>query len=243
MTPTHSSATAERSAFLGPFHDRREMLLGGILAALAGATGAAAWLYSSGWYVTFMTGNTERMVLENVKGRPHLAVTAAATIVAFLIGVIVATLARLWLWRKARHGATVLTAASTVAAWGADATIYGGHPTLAVAPVLCLAFGLGALNTSISRRGEVVMPLSYVTGTLVKIGQGAALHVAGVRRWAWVAQVTTYAGFLIGAGVGGVGFAVFGVESSLLTLAVFAVAIAFVTWWLDHPGFLVRDVH
>ncbi len=219
------------------------MVLAAVLAALAGMMGAAAWLHSSGWYVTFMTGNTQRAVLENVKGRYDLALTAGASILVFLLGVMVATVARLRVWRKARHGATMLTAASTVAAWACDAGLYGDRRPLAAVPILCLAFGLGALNTAISRRGEVVMPLSYVTGTLVKIGQGAALHLAGERPWAWVAHASTYVGFLVGVAIGGAAFATFGVESSLLTLALFAVAVAVVTWRLDHAGFLIRDGH
>ncbi len=168
------STVATTRAVLGPFYDFREMILAAVLAALAGATGAAAWLYSAGWYVTFMTGNTERMVLEHYRGAHQLGFTALATVVAFCCGVVVATLARIGLWRKARHGATVLTAASTTTAYVWDSAINTTDQDYGAGPVLCLAFGLGALNTSISRKGEVVMPLSYVTGTLVKIGQAPA---------------------------------------------------------------------
>lgn len=237
------STVATTRAVLGPFYDFREMILAAVLAALAGATGAAAWLYSAGWYVTFMTGNTERMVLEHYQGAHRLGFTALATVVAFCCGVVVATLARIALWRKARHGATVLTAASTTTAFVWDSAINTTDQDYGAGPVLCLAFGLGALNTSISRKGEVVMPLSYVTGTLVKIGQGAGLHLAGVKRWGWVAHATTYAGFLAGAAIGGALFTVFGENNSLATLAVVAAIIAVVTWRLDHPKFLVRDRH
>ena len=53
----HSPPTTPHPA-LCPYHDGREMALGIVLAALAGAMGAAAWLHTDGWYVTFMTGNT-----------------------------------------------------------------------------------------------------------------------------------------------------------------------------------------
>ncbi|MEE3852042.1 YoaK family protein [Gordonia sp. LSe1-13] len=244
MTTTHAPPPSQtRKELLGPFYDSREMILAAVLAALAGATGAAAWLYSSGWYVTFMTGNTERLVLEHIKGAHALGLTALVTVLVFVLGVIVATLARVHLWRKARHGATVLTAGSTVAASAWDGSFNSASQEFGVGPVLCLAFGLGALNTSISRKGEVVMPLSYVTGTLVKIGQGVGLHIAGKKRWGWVAHASTYAGFLAGAGVGGLLFNAFNVQNSLRTLAVVAVAIAALTWRLDHPKFLKRDLH
>ncbi|MCF3938264.1 YoaK family protein [Gordonia tangerina] len=244
MTTTHAPPTSQtRKEVLGPFYDSREMLLAAVLAGLAGATGAAAWLYSSGWYVTFMTGNTERMVLEHIQGAHVLGFTALVTVLTFVLGVIVATLARIHLWRKARHGATVLTAASTVAASISDATLNSPKDEFGIAPVLCLAFGLGALNTSISRKGEVVMPLSYVTGTLVKIGQGIGLHLAGRKRWGWVAHASTYAGFLTGAIVGGILFNAFDERNSLLTLAAVAVVVAVLTWRLDHPKFLESDGH
>lgn len=243
ITPRPSPPPQNKPAALGPFHDRREMLLAALLAALAGATGAAAWLYSSGWFVTFMTGNSERMVLENVKDRHAIALAAAATVAAFVAGVIVATLARLYVWKKARHGATVLTMFACIAAWLCDIIFVHEGRAIGAIPVLWLAFGLGALNTSISRKGEVVMPLSYMTGTLVKTGQGIALHLAGRRRWAWVAHVSTYTGFLSGAALGGLLFALINTADTLLVLAVIATVIAAVTWRLDHPRFLDQDIH
>lgn len=241
VTATPTTAPVVKHPALGPFHDRREMALGWVLAGLAGATGAAAWLFTSGWYVTFMTGNTQRVVLENIQGHPGLALTAAATIGAFVLGVVVATLARSFLWRRARHGATLLMTAAAVVAWASDVLVVDDDAHIGAFPVLCLAFGLGALNTSITRRGEVAMPLSYVTGTLVKIGQGAALHLAGASRWAWVSHLSVYLAFLAGAGLGGTVFAQLGTENALLLLVVGSTAVSMVTWRLDHPRFLTAD--
>ncbi|MEY8566538.1 YoaK family protein [Corynebacteriaceae bacterium 7-707] len=226
---------------LGPYHDRREMNLGIVLAGLAGAMGAAAWLHTSGWYVTFMTGNTERMVLEHFTGHHVLGLGALATVIAFLVGVMAATLARIHWWRKSRHGATLVTMVAAYAAWLVDVLTNDAEAPLGVVPVLSLAFGLGALNTSISRGNQVAMPLSYVTGTLVKMGQGFALHLSGVRRWVWVAQVVTYAGFLAGIVLGGTVFHSFGTHNSLAALALMSTVIAVVTWKLDHPRFADRD--
>lgn len=234
-----------KHAALGPFYDIREMGLAALLAGLAGAIGAAAWLYTSGWYVTFMTGNSERLVLGHFTGEGAAAGTAAVTVIVFVLGAMTASLARIFLWRKARYGATVVTMAATVAAMLIDLTFVSNSAThvFGVVPVLCLAFGLGALNTSISRRGEVVMPLSYVTGTLVKIGQGAALHLAGIRRWSWVPQTTTYAGFLLGAAVGGFVFSSIGTNNSLIALAALTTVVAAGSWRLDHPRFIAQDGH
>lgn len=95
--------------YLAPYYSFREFFLGVMLASLAGATGAAAWLYSSGWYVTFMTGNTERMVLEPIKGSVGAGLAALSAVVVFVIGAFTATLARIYVWLHARHGAMVVT--------------------------------------------------------------------------------------------------------------------------------------
>ena len=240
--PEPTRNTAKHPA-LGPFHDRREMVLGTLLAAVAGATGAAAWLYTSGWYVTFMTGNSERMVLELFTGKPGVALAAGATVLCFVLGVMAGMFARLRLWTKARHGATVVTAGATVAACACDLVLVSDGRVIGAVPVLCLAFGLGALNTSFSRRGEGVMPMSYMHGTLVKIGQGLSMHLAGIGRWRWVAQLVTYLGFLAGAGLGGLAFSSSGAHNALILLALGAVAVTLVTWRLDHSGFLERDQH
>lgn len=228
-------------AALGPYHDRREMLLGIILAALAGAVGAAAWLHTSGWYVTFMTGNTERLVLEHFRGHHLAALGALATVGSFVLGVMAATVARIRLWRKSRHGATLLTTGAALAAWVVDILTNRSDAPLGVVPILCLAFGLGALNTSISRNNQVVMPLSYVTGTLVKMGQGFALHLSGVRRWVWVSQAVTYAGFLAGIVSGGAVFHSIGTHNSLAALVFMSSVVVLVTWRLDHPGYADSD--
>jgi len=241
LIPWNAEESATKHPALGPFHDLREMVLAAVMALLAGAIGAAAWVYSSGWFVTFMTGNSERLVLENIRGLHGVATAAALSIAAFVLGTVVATVARLYLWKKARHGATVLTMTAAVAAATFDITMVDESQELGAVPVLLLAFGLGALNTSISRRGEVVMPLSYMTGTLVKIGQGMTLHCAGVSKWSWVPHLTTYTGFMAGAAVGGVSFGSIGAHQALFTVAIGATLIAALTWRLDHRGFTAQD--
>jgi uncharacterized membrane protein YoaK (UPF0700 family) len=42
------------------------------------------------------------------------------------------------------------------------------------------------LNTSFVKDGEVSVPLSYVTGTLVKMGQGIERHIAGGKAADWL---------------------------------------------------------
>jgi hypothetical protein len=59
------------------------------------------------------------------------------------------------------------------------------------------------LNTSFVRDGEVSIPLSYVTGTLVKLGQGIERHLSGGVAAAWLGYFLLYVSFLAGATIGG----------------------------------------
>ncbi|MBC3185695.1 DUF1275 domain-containing protein [Corynebacterium sp. zg-331] len=237
------SALNSPQDYLAPYYNFREFFLGVMLASLAGATGAAAWLYSSGWYVTFMTGNTERMVLEPIRGGTEAGLAAFSAVVVFVIGALTATLARIYLWSQARHGAMVVATGAIIGAFVSDLWLGTQYDELSPIPILFLAFGLGALNTSISRRGQVVMPLSYVTGTLVKIGQGIALHLAGKQKWMWFPQLATYLGFLVGAAGGGMAFYSHGVDDALFLLTLGALVMTGITWRVDHPGFLREDGH
>jgi uncharacterized membrane protein YoaK (UPF0700 family) len=70
-------------------------------------------------------------------------------------------------------------------------------------PIMLVVFGVGALNTSFVKDGEVSVPLSYVTGTLVKMGQGIERHIAGGNVTEWLGYFLLVASFVVGAAFGG----------------------------------------
>jgi uncharacterized membrane protein YoaK (UPF0700 family) len=92
---------------------------------------------------------------------------------------VIASLCRRYLWVAHPHGATVLTTLCLLVATAADTAVRGWSGQLTFVPILFVACGIGALNTSFVENGEVSIPLSYVTGTLVKMGQGIARHITG----------------------------------------------------------------
>lgn len=181
-----------------------EEKLSWVLAGLAGLLGATAFLHSSGYLVTYMTGNTQRAVLGYFRHEQWRAITAAVLLVAFLAGVVSASLCRRHLWSTRPHGATVLTTLAFVIATALDLTVGGGaaHP-LPFIPIMFVAFGVGALNTTFVKDGEVSIPLSYVTGTLVKMGQGIERHINGGELADWLGYFLLFMGFVLGAAVGG----------------------------------------
>lgn len=182
-----------------------EARLSWVLAALAGLIGAAAFMHTAGYFVTFMTGNTERAVLGYFHDEPDLAIAAALLLVSFLAGVVVASLCRRHFWSGHPHGPTLLTTLSLAAASLLDGIIYGvtSATNIDLIPILLVAFGVGALNTSFVKDGEVSVPLSYVTGTLVKLAQGIERHISGGDYADWLGYFLLYAAFSAGALLGG----------------------------------------
>ncbi|APA98619.1 YoaK family protein [Nocardia seriolae] len=221
------------------------MRLSAVLSILAGFIGAAAYTHSEGYFVTFMTGNTERSVLGNFAGDHPLALGAAAIIACFLVGVFVASLCRRFWWTNHPHGATMLTTAALLGAAIVDAA-HEEH-SLGLAPILFVAFGMGSLNTSFVKNGEVSIPVSYITGTLVKFAQGVERHVAGGGNARdWLGYATQYLSFGTGALIGGLVSIV--VDGSYMLNAALAgsLLVAAYTWradirWVRRNARLVAD--
>ena len=175
-----------------------------MLAALAGVLGATAFTHSAGYFVTFMTGNAQRAVLGYFRHDARLAISAGVLMACFVAGVVVASVFRRHFWTGHPHGPTVLTTFSLVAATVVDVIDEGWEEQmLDFAPIMLVVFGVGALNTSFVKDGEVSVPLSYVTGTLVKMGQGIERHIAGGTAAEWLGYFLLFASFMFGAATGG----------------------------------------
>lgn len=175
-----------------------------VLAGLAGLVGAAAFTNTAGYFVTYMTGNTERAAVGFFAGTNAMAGAAVLLILVFIAGVVIASLCRRHLWRDHPHGATVLTTVALAIASMVDVVMTGwSAPQVQFVPILFISFAMGALNTSFVKNGEVSIPLSYVTGTLVKMGQGIERHISGGSAKDWLEYFLLYAGFTTGAVIGG----------------------------------------
>ncbi len=140
--------------------------------------------------------NTERAFLGLFQGEEWLAIGAALLLLAFVAGVVIASLCRRHLWVNHPHGATVLTTLALVVSTVVDLIERGWTARdVPYIPILFVAFGIGALNTSFVKDGEVSIPLSYVTGTLVKLGQGIERHISGGDVTDWLGYFLLWAGF------------------------------------------------
>lgn len=181
-----------------------EAKLSWVLASLAGLLGATAYTHSAGYFVTFMTGNAQRTALGFFRDEFWLSISAAMLLIAFVGGVVGASLCRRYIWATRPHAATVLTTLSLILATVIDLVFEGGpRLPLPFLPIALVTFGVGALNTTFVKDGEVSIPLSYVTGTVVKMGQGIERHLSGGNLDDWFGYFMLFAAFVAGATFGG----------------------------------------
>lgn len=217
-----------------------EARLAWVLAALAGVLGATAFSHSDGYFVTFMTGNAQRAVLGYFRDDVVLSLSAGALLLCFVLGVVVSSVCRRRYWAHHPHGPTVLTTFSLVFATGLDIVLGGWEESLLdFVPIMFVVFGIGALNTSFVKDGEVSVPLSYVTGTLVKMGQGIERHIAGGKIEDWLGYFLMLASFMLGAAIGGaISLVVSGTQMLGVAAFVCAVTTCYTYLHADRRGLL-----
>jgi len=217
-----------------------EARLSWVLAALAGVLGATAFTHSAGYFVTFMTGNAQRAVLGYFRDDVLLSVTAGLLLLSFVAGVVVSSVCRRHFWVAHPHGPTMLATFSLFAATAVDVVDEGWEELqLDFPPIMLVAFGIGALNTSFVKDGEVSVPLSYVTGTLVKMGQGIERHIAGGDVSDWLGYFLLFVGFALGAALGGaISLVVNGTGMLVVASAVCALTTAYTYFHHDRRALL-----
>lgn len=165
------------------------------LAGLAGFIDAVGFLSAGGYFVSFMSGNTTRLGV-SLAVDPIEALLPALLIVGFVVGVTSgAVLAlRAGNWRKS----AVLALVTALLLAGGIARTWGSERAL----ILALVLAMGAINNTFQRGGEVTVGLTYMTGALVRLGQGFALWLAGKSEPGWTAWGALWAGLLCGAVLG-----------------------------------------
>jgi len=149
---------------------RQRLALG--LAALAGLVDATGFVVAGGYFTSFMSGNTTRMGVELAE-RPALALAPLGLIAAFLAGVIGgAMIARRNEGRRKR-----VLLGLVAALLGSGAGLLAGGFAIPFLGLTAMAMGLA--NNVFARDGEVTVGVTYMTGALVRFGQGIAARLAG----------------------------------------------------------------
>lgn len=210
-------------------YDRNVRALAFGFAALAGFVDAIGFLASGGLFVSFMSGNSTRLAL----GIAHVGgagLAAAALIGLFVLGVILNALL---------SGGVASTRRPVVATAGVAGLLVVAAScqmlgrSYAVIGALCLA--MGASNTVFQRDGDVGIGVTYMTGTLVKLGHRVADALRGGDRTAWIPYLLLWLSLVTGGIAGAVGYA-WSMTASLWIAASFALSLIFLVRHLEVPG-------
>lgn len=209
-------------------HRRRDIALAVGSSSLAGYVDAIGFLSLGGFFVSFMSGNSTRLAV-GVAGVPAEALIAGRLIASFLAGVIAGSL--IGRFAGDLRKPVVLVVVAAMLATGA-ATAGLGASDMAV---LFVAAAMGAENTTFERDGEVSIGLTYMTGTLVKLGQRIAGALTGGPRLAWLPYALLWLGLVGGAVTGALIWPLVGL-AGLWFGAAAALVLAASAWAITHVG-------
>jgi uncharacterized membrane protein YoaK (UPF0700 family) len=167
----------------------RGLVVATMLAALAGMVDVIGYLHLKGLFVSFMSGNSTQLAAALGRGDLGGAATIAELVALFVLG-----------------AAAGQMLADFTGRWHTTCVLIGVALFLAIAAVLATApepIAMGALNASMHRAGSIGVSLTFVTGVLVRFGQGLGnLLARRVTGWGWLAQAAPWVGMIAGATIG-----------------------------------------
>ncbi|HTH99015.1 MAG TPA: DUF1275 family protein [Stellaceae bacterium] len=161
-----------------------------MLSALAGYVDAIGFLRLGGLFVSFMSGNSTQLGVGLAGGGHHDWPLAAGLILGFVLGVILGAVVAT---RTGRWSQAAVLALESALLLSAAALAMQGHTT---ASLVAIVLAMGVENNVFK------LGVTYMTGTLVRVGQAIAAALGGGRRFAWVADLCLWAGLVVGA-IGG----------------------------------------
>ena len=191
------------------------LVLAGLLAALAGMVDAIGYLHLSGLFVSFMSGNSTHLAVSLGQGNLAEAGAISKLVALFVLGAAAGQV--LAGFTGERHMSWVLAGVTVLLTIAA---------LLATAPEP-MAFAMGALNASMHRAGNIPISLTFVTGVLVRFGQGLGDFLT--RRSGelkWLTQAVPWLGLIAGATVGSAAFMRIGEAAIWVSVALAALLLA-----------------
>jgi uncharacterized membrane protein YoaK (UPF0700 family) len=215
-------------------YHRRVKLLAAGLSALAGFIDATGFIALGGFFISFMSGNTTRLAVGVARGSAS-ALLAASLIGLFVLGVVLGTLAGHL--ARDRRAVMVLLLVTVLLALAALLNMTG----LPRGAIAAMTLAMGAENAVFEREGEVHIGLTYMTGTLVKLGQHLTWALLGGPRWSWTPYLLLWLGLASGALAGALAWPHLGLNNLWLAAGAAAVFTA-IAWHVGprtpQPGVL-----
>jgi uncharacterized membrane protein YoaK (UPF0700 family) len=200
-----------------------------VLAAIAGYVDAISYLHFTRLFVSFMSGNSTVFAIDIGQGVWGVALTPVVAIIAFVFGSFLGTLI------KAGSGKwqipSILAAEAFLLVIALTLPRVEGAQALAIIP---LAAAMGVQNAALHYVGNLNVSLTYVTGTLVKLGQSLAEAILGrSERWTWSVYAVMWLGLTLGAVGGTLAYREFSYEALLApAAALFTFSLVLALWTL-----------
>lgn len=177
------------------------------LSALAGCVDAIGFLHLGGYFISFMSGNSTQLAVGMVSGDISKIALLGQIILMFVAGTTLGTLVRHF--SKSSSEAVVIAFVTGLLLCAAVSyQMNWVFPTIAF-----MTLAMGAENAVFQRNGEVIVGLTYMTGTLVKVGQRLANTLLGGAKFAWLPYLLLWLGLIFGGAVGTLLFHFMGLQS------------------------------
>ncbi|MBO9517917.1 MAG: DUF1275 domain-containing protein [Porphyrobacter sp.] len=173
-------------------YDSSRRLLAYGVAGLAGFVDATGFLAADGYFVSFMSGNTTRLGVD-IGTQASAAIVPALLIFGFICGVTAGALVSESASRTRKSAVLALSSVLIV-------TAAIGHALDSKLVFLGgLVTAMGAINNMFRKDGEVAVGVTYMTGALVRLGQGLAARLQGRPFDGALASVTLWGSLALGA--------------------------------------------
>jgi uncharacterized membrane protein YoaK (UPF0700 family) len=197
------------------------------LAGLAGFVDATAFLAAGGYFASFMSGNTTRLGVDFAVS-PASALVPLGLIAGFVAGVTLGALVADRAGGRRKTSVLLLASALLALATAFDRTWQLGFLAATV-------MAMGALNNVFRRDGEVAVGVTYMTGALVRLGQGLAARLSGRPTEGRLSAALLWIGLAGGAIVGALVYS----HARNLSMPVALVLAGFLTagaWGIERAG-------
>lgn len=213
----------------GKFGPKFQVALGISLTAIAGYVDAIGFLALGGLFASFMSGASISLGIAMSGGQWGMLFEAANLICVFLVGAIGATVLTGLTGIVGMPLALLVEGVLLIAA--VLMTLEGWGPYAAILPVVA---AMGVQNTIVRPVNGVRLGVTFMTGTLVNLGEGIGRAILGRGRpRSWYPHFLLWLSFSIGAAVGAWFYASYGflavsgpaVVVTLLAIVVLAIVL------------------
>lgn len=203
---------------------KRERVLAVVLASTAGFVDAVGFLEVGGYFVSFMSGNSTRMVVDLAEGDLEGASIAAVVLISFFLGAVGGAVVTRRRNLDDRPAVLALVAAllmvSLALHWLTPAAVLAVPVSIAVA-----AASMGAMNSVFHSGGEVSLGITYMTGAVVKSAHRLVDALAGGSWAPYLQQVALWSALGLGGVTGALLHVVVGPNTLGLAALVVVVAL------------------